>query len=221
MKILNPISDTLPKLQFCNNWIAFVFGMGIFMRKNKETWKDIPNYVGFYQISNLGNVRSLEREITRRDGLIKRFHSQRLRPGIASNGYLTVSLSKNGIGTTYLIHRMIGDAFILNTKNKAEINHKDGNKLNNSISNLEWVSSSENSIHAHKSGLIIFTSERRHNHSISKKGIKNPASKLTEKDIIDIKSLLETKKQKEISAIYNINQSVVSRIKNNKTWIKV
>jgi hypothetical protein len=100
-------------------------------------WKPIPNYVGRYLVSDTGDVLSA---IT---GLI-------LSPGLAGNGYLSVSLmNKNGVARTHMLHRLIAEAFIPNPDELPEVNHKDGNKLNNVISNLEWCSYTDNLKHSY------------------------------------------------------------------------
>lgn len=121
-----------------------------------EEWRDIEGYEGLYKISSLGKIKSLERKIackncTERiikEKIIKQSH------GIKNKTYLRASLSKNGSKKTYLVHRLVADAFILNPESKLEINHKDCNKLNNNINNLEWCTHKENVNHAWESGLM-------------------------------------------------------------------
>ena len=91
----------------------------------KETWKDIEGYEGLYQVSNLGKVRSLRKNII-------------LKNQITSNGYEMVVLSINNIHKYFLIHRLVANAFILNPDNLPQVNHKDENKTNNCVDNLEW-----------------------------------------------------------------------------------
>lgn len=97
----------------------------------KEIWKDIEDYEGLYQISNLGRV--------------KRVKTGRILKGIKDTpGYLQVGLCKKGIRNAHRIHRLVAEAFIPNLDNKREINHIDEDKTNNSIDNLEWVTRKEN-----------------------------------------------------------------------------
>lgn len=84
-----------------------------------------------------------------------------LKPQINTSGYWTIGLYKNGKRKLYRIHRLIGKAFIPNPYNKPEINHKDGNKLNNHIENLEWVTTSENTQHAWDTKLHVVTEKLR------------------------------------------------------------
>lgn len=116
----------------------------------KEIWKDVENYIGIYQVSNLGNVRSLcfGPRNTSKSHIVRN-----LKPCISSAGYYKVDLVKDGISKTHYIHRLVASAFIPNPELKSQVNHKDGNKHNNLASNLEWVTSKENLSHAVKTGL--------------------------------------------------------------------
>lgn len=97
-----------------------------------EIWKDIEGYEG-YQISNYGRVKSLK------------YGKERIRkPTKDKDGYLTVTLCKQGEKKTYKVHRLVAKAFIPNVNNYLEVNHKDENKTNNTIQNLEWCTRSYN-----------------------------------------------------------------------------
>lgn len=104
----------------------------------KEIWKDIKDYEGLYQVSNLGNVKSLKKQIIRNNKYKQTFQEKILKPGLSKNGYLTVSLCKKGKQKTFTIHRLVAEIFIENKNNYKCINHKDENKLNNKVNNLEW-----------------------------------------------------------------------------------
>ena len=119
----------------------------------EEIWKDIPNYDGLYQVSNLGNVKSLNRYV-RTCGNAKRLVKEKiLKATLDNTGYYVVGLYKNNIQSNYHIHRLVIEAFIPNTQNKPQVNHIDGNKLNNCLDNLEWCTASENGIHAYNHNL--------------------------------------------------------------------
>lgn len=130
-----------------------------------EKWKRIND---FYKISDFGNVKSLEKvmKIGRNSYLKKELI---LKQKTTNSGYKTVSLGKGKYRT---IHRLVAIAFIPNINNKCCVNHKDGNKLNNQVTNLEWVSYSENHLHAYKIGLKIANNGRK-----GKFGKDNPVSK--------------------------------------------
>lgn len=120
----------------------------------EEIWKDIKDYEGYYQISNLGNVRSIERTVKRITHSVK-ISSKLLKLRKTSNDYFNIQLCKDSGCKSKLIHRLVAEAFIPNPENKPEVNHKDGNKANNNVLNLEWNTSKENSQHSYDSGLSI------------------------------------------------------------------
>lgn len=113
-----------------------------------EIWKDIIGYEGLYQVSNLGNVKSLKKKSINRHGWIRILPELIMIQKISNNGYKRVGLVKNGHQKQISVHRLVTIAFIENKNNKPCVNHKDGNKLNNNVDNLEWVTISENSLHS-------------------------------------------------------------------------
>lgn len=111
---------------------------------DREIWKSIKGYRGKYKVSNKGRVA----RITKTKNL------RCLKGQLNSKGYLRVNLIKNHKPRSFKIHRLVGLAFIPNPLNKPQINHKDGNKLNNCVDNLEWVTNEENYEHAIKHNLV-------------------------------------------------------------------
>lgn len=105
----------------------------------KEVWKDINGYEGKYEISNLGRIRSLKNNCgnNRKEPLI-------LKQSTDKRGYLRVGLSKNNKQKLFLMHRLVAQAFIPNLKNLPQVNHKDENKQNNNVINLEWCNNKYN-----------------------------------------------------------------------------
>ena len=114
-----------------------------------EIWKDVKGYECLYQVSNLGNVRSKNKVGI--DG--RKIEGKLLKGGMFSNKYKFVCLRKQGENKNCLIHRLVAEAFIPNPNNYPIVNHKDGNKQNNNVENLEWCTYHENRMHANKLGL--------------------------------------------------------------------
>ena len=106
---------------------------------SKEIWKDIKEYDGKYQVSNLGNVRNNKNHI--------------LKPSKNRKGYLNVVLYKNNASKTLRIHRLVALTYISNPNKYPQVNHIDGNKENNKVDNLEWCNNSINQKHAFINGL--------------------------------------------------------------------
>jgi len=104
----------------------------------EEIWKDIKGYEGYYQISNRGIVRSLDRKIEYSDGRTRIYKGKIIKQLKNNNGYLYVRLSKGSVKYGAFLHKLIAIAFIPNPNNYPIVNHKDENPLNNSIKNLEW-----------------------------------------------------------------------------------
>lgn len=126
-----------------------------------EKWKDIKGFEGKYQISNYGNVKSIKRFVNHWQGGL-RLVNERLLKNFIKQGYMYVDL---GNKKHYRIHRLVAESFITNSDNKLEVNHKDGNKLNNHVNNLEWATHSENMKHSYKTGLW------NNQHTINKFGL--------------------------------------------------
>ena len=174
--------------------------------KKMEEWRDIEEYKGFYQVSNLGRVRSLNR--TTPSGAFYKGRVLKLR---TSENYLMVNmrvrwLKKNLIIT---VHRLVAKAFIPNPHNKKCVNHKDGNMKNNESDNLEWSTYQENSQHAVKNGLWH-----------AAKGEKSGPSKLKNEQVIEIRRLcLETDlTMTAIGKMFDTSRRNIGFIKTNKTW---
>lgn len=137
-----------------------------------EIWKDIVGYEGLYMVSNLGNIKSLER-------ITPHGHRRRERLlYLIPCDYFMVDLCKNNKKTRKSVHRIVAVAFIPNPENKPYINHKDLNKMNNNVSNLEWCTPKENCIHACRNG-----------HKKNQSGEYNSMSKLTKTDVLFIRNL--------------------------------
>ena len=164
-----------------------------------EIWKNIENYENKYQISNFGNVKSLNYRGTKKEKLLKLVPNK--------IGYINVQLSKNGIVKPFYVHRLVAIAFIENPKNKPYINHLDCNINNNNVENLEWCTHSENEKHSFdKLGKITNGIIRR----------KIPLNK-----IVYIKELYKKGfSQRSIAKQFNVSPTTIGLIINQKTYIK-
>lgn len=120
----------------------------------QETWRDIKEYEGLYQVSNLGKIKSLNKywKVNNYNNIINK-KEKIIKQNLDHKNYLFVHLWKNGKSKNFKVHRLVAQTFIPNPENKLTVNHKDGNKSNNSVENLEWCTQSENVIHAYKKGL--------------------------------------------------------------------
>ena len=156
-----------------------------------EKYIKINGFVN-YEVSNFGNIRNTRT-------------NKKLKPCKFKNSdYLYVDLCLNSKKNRFLIHRLVAEAFLSNTDDKEQVNHKNGDKSDNKVSNLEWNTRSENQRHSIMSGLR------------TAKGIKNSQSKLNESQVLSI--FYNTKKYAEISKEFNISIPTISDIKRGHTW---
>ena len=167
-----------------------------------EVWKDIKGYEGYYQISNLGRVKSLFRIVPHKLKGKKTIPEKILKQCISSPGYYATVLTKNSKGKSTRIHRLIAFHFIANPENKPEINHKKTIKTDNRIENLEWVTRKENIAHAIRHGLW-------------ENNLKSRA-KLTIKEVKEIRKSKLTRK--EIATKYNVSIYAIKDVQNYYTW---
>ena len=174
-----------------------------------EQWRDIAGFEGLYQVSDLGRFRSFDkiRAIGRGQRLIP---GRVLKPTLGFSGYWVLSLSDHSRQKRqYRAHRLIAQAFIPNPNKKPEINHKNGNRADNRLDNLEWVTASENHQHAFVTGLqVARCGESHHN------------AKLTEFQVRVIRRLYEFGgiTQTAIAALFNVAYQTIHVIVRHKRW---
>lgn len=168
---------------------------------SNEVWVDIKGYEGRYQVNGCGFVRSLHRKAGRRSR-----RSTRLLGLFVKKGYMTVSLTTNGKPKTFLVHRLVANAFLQRPKGPLEVNHIDGEKLNNCYWNLEWCTKSYNQQHARRLGL--------------QGGEHSNTAKVTVRQVQTIRALYATgkHKMKALGKTYGVNEQTVSKIINRHTW---
>lgn len=167
-----------------------------------EIWKHVKGYEGLYEVSNKGRVKSN----IKFHGVLNRI----MNPGLSS-GYFTLTLYKNKTRKTKRVHRLVAENFIDNQKNKREVNHIDGNKLNNNVNNLEWCTSSENTIHSFKIGL-----QKPPKPMLGKFGKNHHRSKTVLQLTLDGVFVSEYGSQKEASRKTKIHQGDISECCNMK-----
>lgn len=167
---------------------------------SEEIWKGISGYEGLYEISNFGYVKSF----------CKKTGGSIIKNILGQNGYYKVNLMKRGKRKQPYIHRLVAQAFIPNPENKPEVNHIDGNKLNNHVSNLEWCTSKENSLHCLSNSLQKV------------RGQHNGNSKLKRIDVVKIRLLrFKGMSCKRIAFLLGFSQSTVSRVSNSLSYRNV
>jgi len=149
----------------------------------------VSGYGGRYAVSSDGRVFTCNKELAQH----------------VKNQYLTVHFSVSGKRISKTVHRLVAEAFIPNSEGKPQINHKDGNKLNNNLSNLEWATAKENMRHAFDTGL-----------KVAKKGEEVWLSVLSEEDVIAIRGSSEN--NIELAKRYGVFQKTIYAARSGKTW---
>lgn len=179
----------------------------------KEVFKPVPGYEGIYEVSNWGAVRSVTRcakcVLGKRHVEAVRVIKGKIKRQFADiGGYSVVQLSKNNENNTRKVHVLVARAFISNPHNKPFVNHIDGNKQNNNVSNLEWVTGSENMQHAYGNSLIsIPMAEKRHNAKFSNEQVLEifnsaiPAKDLAKRYGVHIRTIFSIKDGSNYSSI--------------------
>ena len=162
---------------------------------NRELWRWVAGYEGLYIVSNMGNVMGVPKP-TQSGHLLK----QKERSG--SRGYMSVCLCKDNKKKYFSVHRLVATAFIPNPKNKPEVNHKNGNRADNRVENLEWVTSSENE-----------------KHSYGTLGKRPTNCKLTDAQVVSIRN--DDRSCREICLEYGVSKSTIVEVKNGKRYAGV
>lgn len=161
----------------------------------EEVFKDMVGFEEYFQISNKGTIFS-----KRSNRALKTYKSK--------DGYVKFSTKIGGrLGKCYCLrlHRLVALTFIPNPENKSDVNHIDGIKHNNSVSNLEWVTSKENMAHAIENKLVI-----------KQKGVSSPRAKLSKEDVIEIRNSKES--SRTLAPIYGVSHTQISKVRRFATY---
>ena len=167
-----------------------------------------------YFISNFGRVKTINWRNTKREAVLK--------PATDKKGYLRVALSIGGKLITYKVHRLVAIYFLENPENKPQVNHIDGIKSNNVLSNLEWSTNSENQLHAVKLGLVKSKKGTTRNAPWTV-GEKNYNSVLTNQIVSEIRSKFKKRiyTRKMLSIEYGVKESTIKDVVLRKSWSHV
>jgi hypothetical protein len=179
-----------------------------------EEWRPVSGHEGLYEVSNLGRVKSLDRELPDKNGILKRFQGKVLKNILKKNlhgSYMIVRLPKTGGGHSnrYVAHLVL-EAFDCPRPNGMECCHCDGNSLNNNIDNLRWGTPKENSNDKYEHGTILW-------------GSKNHQAKLAEHQVIEIRGKYTchpsgTASYRELANQYGVPTQLIGRIVRRERW---
>lgn len=172
----------------------------------KERWVNIAGYEGHYMVSDHGRVKSLCRKVNHRGRQITLPEKIKVLQ-MGTTGYYVLRLSLNTNDKNCKVHQLVAKAFISNEHNHPFINHKDGNKLNNHYSNLEWCTPLHNNLHALRMGLKVMRS-----------GVDVNTVVLTPEQVKQIRASKGLLAERVIAKIYNCSKGAIHGILSGKTW---
>lgn len=200
VELKKAVSEILNEIQSGDKIADEIFCSRILDDLPNEIWRDIPGYDGLYQVSNCGRVKSFQLGNER---ILK------LRKIV--DGYVVVHLCQKRICKNFLVHRLVAEAFLPNPDNKSDVNHKDGDKCNNCLENLEWVTRSENVRHTIKTGRRKITT-----------GIDSPRAKLTAEQVHYIREFYKPRDKKfgakPLAKRFNVSISTITNLVCGETY---
>lgn len=176
----------------------------------QEVWKPIAGYETFYEVSNLGRVRSLDRSCRHADGKVTNRKGKTLKPALRA-GYPFVLIQVDGVRWQIHVHRLVATAFCEKPEGCDVVNHLDGDKQNNSSANLEWTTTKGNNQHAWKAGL-----------NVAQRGEQRPNSVLTEDQVESIRrDIVAGETGTALAKKYGVHVMTISGIRNGARWAHV
>lgn len=181
----------------------------------RAVWRSVPGYVGLYEVSSCGLVRSLDRRDTSSNGQRRYYAGRLLNWWLSVGGYPEVSLCHRGRKSFRRVHRLVAMAFIPNPEGKPEVNHIDGDKTNNRVENLEWATRSENHQHACDTGL--------HPGPARRFGVSNRNAKLTDVGVLEIRRRYAAGGvlQVDLAEEFGVGQAVISAVVRRAIWTHI
>ena len=185
-----------------------------------EIWKSVKGYEGLYEVSNKGRIRSLDQVQHRSNGfvmcefLVKGRILKPFKTGNKNKGqYLTVNLHKQNTDCQKKVHRLVAEAFIPNPNNYPQVDHVDGNKLNNDVNNLDWVTNEENMKRSWNIGLRTYYGENNHK------------AKLTKEQVTEIRNTYikgdSVYGAKPLAKKYGVSSTNIRQIVKGEIWKKI
>lgn len=177
---------------------------------HEEVWKGIPGYEARYQVSNFGRVKALPVRLFVRSNNTRLYRGKIKASTKMRNGYMATWLKVDNKKKIVYVHRLIAEAFIPNPDSKPQINHRDGDKCNNKLSNLEWVTAEENAQHAQLTGLAN-----------NPKGEDNGRAVLSKEEALKIKTLCQTHTTEEIRLLLGLPKTkryLIANIRCGRIW---
>ena len=170
----------------------------------ERIWKPVPEYEGYYEISNDGLLKSVNRISVNSLGYCRHLRGCLMAPSIGQYGYVKYSLAKEGKSKTINAHQLVAQAFLGHNidGHNLTINHIDGNKINNHVDNLEIVTMTDNRRHAIRNGLW------------NQRGVNAAKAKLTTEDLAQIRQLYSTGRYRQIdlAKMFNVGKSTIGRV---------
>lgn len=175
----------------------------------KEEWRPIKDFEGIYEVSNLGKVKSLRRDVlSKHPNQLKLFVDERILRLVRYQGYNRVYLYKDGVKHSKRVYRLVAEAFLPRIEGKNYVNHRDSDRANDCVSNLEWCTHEENIKHAREFG-----------NARALKGSNMPQSKLTEIDVRKIKKRLKLgHKHRDIAKDFGVSRGPICKISRGIGW---